>query len=171
MNGMELRPSDDDGVAAVEGEGQYLTFRLGSEVFAMGILAIKEIIEYGEVTPVPMMPPSIRGVINLRGSVLPVIDLAARFGRQAVEVTRRTCIVIVEADIDGEQQDVGLIVDAVIAVTEITGDEIEPPPAFGAGIRSDFIRGMGKVDGRFIIILHLDRLLSIDDLTLLLENG
>lgn len=143
---------------------QYLTFLLGSEVFAIGILVIKEIIEYGNVTVVPMMPGFVRGVINLRGSVVPVIDLAARFGRKPVQQTRRTCIVIIEIEADGERQDVGVVVDAVNAVMEIASDQIEPAPAFGAHIRSDFIRGMGKVADRFVIILDANRVLSLDDL-------
>lgn len=168
MSGREIaRHSTGDAVHDEGDERQYLTFRLSGDVFAIGILTIKEIIEYGDVTQVPMMPPSIRGVINLRGAVVPVIDLAARFGRNAVEVTRRTCIVIIEAHLDGEYQDVGLVVDAVNAVTEIPRDQIEPVPAFGAKIRTDFIRGMGKVDGRFVIILNLDRVMSTDDLALL----
>ena len=150
---------------------QYLTFMLGGEVFAIGILAIKEIIEYGGVTVVPMMPEFIRGVINLRGAVVPVVDLSARFGRKPVEQTRRTCIVIIEVEADGGRQDIGVVVDAVNAVLEIAPDQIEPPPAFGARIRSDFIYGMGKVDGRFVIILNVNRVLSMDDLALLEQMG
>lgn len=146
---------------------QYLNFLLGGEVYAIGILAIKEIIEYGHVTVVPMMPGYVRGVINLRGSVVPVVDLAARFGRGPVERTRRTCIIIVEVEDEGEQQDIGLVVDAVNAVVEIADDQIEPPPAFGAHIRSDFIQGMGKIDERFVIILNVDKVLSTADLAAL----
>lgn len=146
---------------------QFLTFLLSDETFAMGILAIKEIIEFGHVTVVPMMPSFVRGVINLRGSVVPVVDLSARFGRQPVQRTRRTCVIIVEvADEDGSQ-DIGLVVDAVNAVVEIEEDQIEPPPAFGAGIRSDFIEGMGKFNDRFVIILKPDKVLSTSDLALL----
>jgi purine-binding chemotaxis protein CheW len=143
---------------------QYLTFMLGGEVFAIGILAIKEIIEYGSLTVVPMMPDFVRGVINLRGAVVPVVDLAARFGRVPEPTTRRTCIVIVEMLADGERQDVGVVVDAVNAVLEIGPEQIVPPPAFGARIRTDFIRGMGKVGGKFVIMLDVDRVLSMDDL-------
>lgn len=141
---------------------QYLTFLLGGEPFAVGIMLVKEIIEYGRVTPVPMMPPWIRGVINLRGAVVPVLDLAARFGRPLAEVTRRTCIVVVEIN-DGERRDVGVVVDAVSAVLDIAAADIEPPPEMGAGIRSEFIRGMGKIDGRFVIILEAERVLSDRD--------
>lgn len=146
---------------------QYLTFMLGGEVFAIGILAIKEIIEYGNLTEVPMMPDYIRGVINLRGSVVPVVDLSARFGRKSTELTRRTCIVIIEVATGEEKQVVGVVVDAVNEVLEIPPEEIEAPPAFGARIRTDFIRGMGKVNGRFVIILNVGNVLSLDDLALL----
>jgi len=152
---------------AVADQQQYLTFMLGGEMFAIGILAIKEIIEYGNLTAVPMMPEFIRGVINLRGAVVPVIDLSARFGRKSTDVTRRTCIVIIEVESDNEKQDLGVVVDAVNEVLEIPQDQIEPPPAFGARIRTDFIRGMGKVGGRFVIILNVGNVLSIEDITVL----
>jgi purine-binding chemotaxis protein CheW len=139
---------------------QYLTFMLNGETFAIGILAIKEIIEFGGVTPVPMMPPTIRGVINLRGAVVPVLDLAVRFGRPAAAVTKRTCIVIVElAGTDG-QLVIGVLVDAVNAVLDIPASEIEPAPSFGARIRTEFIAGMGKVQGKFVIVLDVANVLS-----------
>lgn len=146
---------------------QYLTFVLGGEMFAIGILAIKEIIEFQGLTSVPMMPPCVRGVINLRGAVVPVIDLAARFGRPAAAVTRRTCIVIVEtaSESDGERHVVGVIVDVVNEVLEIDAADIEPAPSFGTRIRTDFIRGMGKVRGRFVVLLDTDHVLSLDELS------
>lgn len=150
-------------------EAQYLTFMLSGEMFAIGILGIKEILEYGQLTSVPMMPAFVRGVINLRGAVVPVIDLSARFGRHNAEVTRRSCIVIIEADSDGNTQDIGLMVDSVSAVLEIARSEIEPPPAFGAKIRADFISGMAKVNGAFVIVLNVDQVLSVDEMTLLSE--
>jgi purine-binding chemotaxis protein CheW len=137
---------------------------LGGEAFAIRILAIREIIEYGGLTEVPMMPASIKGVINLRGAVVPVVDLAVRFNRQPGEVTKRTCIVIVEMESEGEQQVIGLIVDAVNAVLEIPSADIEPAPSFGAKIRTDFIAGMGKVNGKFIILLDIDKVLSAEEL-------
>ena len=143
---------------------QYLTFQVGSESFAIAILGIKEIIEYAGLTEVPLMPECIRGVINVRGSVVPVLDLSARFGRKVAAITRRTCIVIVEVESDGERHDMGVIVDAVNAVLEIPLSQIEPPPAFGAKIRTDFIAGMGKVDGRFVILLNIDQVLSTDEI-------
>jgi len=149
---------------------QYLTFQLDGEMFAIGILAIKEIIEYGDLTTVPMMPRSVRGVINLRGAVVPVIDLQARFGRPPAVIGRRTCIVIVEVQSQSEQQQViGVVVDAVNEVLDIAASDIEPPPAFGAQIRADFIRGMGKVRGRFVVLLDLDNTLSAEELATLPE--
>ena len=143
---------------------QYLTFMLAGEMFAIGILTIKEIIEYSNLTPVPMMPPSVRGVINLRGAVVPVMDLLARFGKPPSPVTKRSCIVIVEVASGDERQVIGVAVDAVNEVLDIAPADIEPPPAFGARIRSDFIHGMGKVKGKFVILLDLDHALSMDEL-------
>lgn len=148
----ETQSTTADPASVVQSQ-QYLTFVLAGEVFAIGILAIKEIIEYANPTGVPMMPEYLRGVINLRGLVVPVVDLAVRFGRPASPVTKRTCIVIVEIELDGERYDIGAVVDAVNAVVEIPSSEIEPPPSFGARIRADFIAGMGKIDGRFVILL------------------
>jgi purine-binding chemotaxis protein CheW len=156
---------------AIPDHSQYLTFMLGGEMFTIGILSVKEIIGYGGLTEVPMMPPCVRGVINLRGAVVPVMDLSARFGREATAVTRRTCIIIVELDKGGEQRVIGVIVDAVNAVLEIAAADIEPAPAFGAKIRTDFIEGMGKVNGRFVILLAVDRVLSLDELGAVADLG
>ena len=158
-------------VAVQKEEEQYLTFLLGSEMFAMDILGIKEIIEYGNLTSVPMMPDFIRGVINLRGSVVPVVDLSARFGRPASAVTRRTCIVIIEADNEGEKQDIGVVVDSVSEVLEIPADQIEPAPSFGAKIRADFISGMGKIKDKFVIILDAGKVLSVNEMAMLSAAG
>lgn len=152
---------------ADEEQLQYLTFLLGGETFAIGILNIKEIIEYGNVTTVPMMPDFVKGVINLRGAVVPVIDLAMRFSRPPSPVSRRTCIVLIEVEADGERYNIGVTVDAVNEVLEIARSEIEPPPAFGARIRSDFIGGMGKIDGKFVIILDADKVLSVNEMAAL----
>jgi len=158
-------------ITSVENQQQYLTFMLGGEIFAIGILNIKEIIEYGSLTTVPMMPDFIRGVINLRGAVVPVIDLSVRFGRTSPEVTRRTCIVIIEVETEGEKQDIGVTVDTVNEVLEIPAADIEPPPAFGAKVRADFINGMGKVNDKFVIILNADNVLSVDEMAMLSQAG
>jgi purine-binding chemotaxis protein CheW len=157
--------------AGHEQQGQYLTFMLGGEIFAIGILSIKEIIEYGNLTEVPRMPEFIRGVINLRGAVVPVIDLGSRFGKQQSAVSRRTCIVIIEVSHEEEQHVVGVMVDAVNEVLDISPGEIEPAPSFGAKIRADFIRGMGKVNGKFVIILDVDHVLSMDEMSSLAGVG
>ncbi|MDY0013592.1 MAG: chemotaxis protein CheW [Rhodocyclaceae bacterium] len=175
MNDLVKAPGGPAAVARTGAGGgethQYLTFTLGGEMFAVGILNVKEIIEYGHLTEIPMMPSFIRGVINLRGAVVPVIDLAARFGGKASEVQRRTCIVIVEVTQADVRQDIGIMVDAVSEVLEIQAAEIEPPPSFGARIRADFIAGMGKVDGRFVIILEIQKVLSVDEMAMLADVG
>jgi len=158
------------GQATTAEDQQYLTFLLSGEMFAIAILNIKEIIEYGNLTEVPMMPGFIRGVINLRGSVVPVVDLSARFGRDKTEVSRRTCIVIIEVEGSDESKlDIGVMVDSVSEVLEIPRSEIEPPPAFGAKIRVDFMHGMGKVAGKFVIILNAEKVLSVGELSMLGE--
>ena len=148
---------------------QYLTFSLSVEMFAIGIQRVREIIEYDNVTTVPMMPSFVRGVINLRGSVVPVIDLSARFGRAVSEVHRRTCIVIIEVEHEGVEQELGVVVDAVSEVLEIPREDIEPAPTFGANIRTDFISGMGKVRGRFVILLNVDRVLAVEEMAMLTQ--
>jgi len=158
-------------LSAAQEPQQYLTFMLGGEVFAIGILHIKEIIEYGQLTTVPMMPDFIRGVINLRGAVVPVVDLASRFGGKPSAITRRSCIVILELRIGDDTQVIGVVVDAVNEVLEIAAGDIEPPPAFGTRIRTDFIQGMGKVQEKFIILLNVDSVLSADDFALLGQTG
>lgn len=159
--------------AAVEqperGASQYLTFLLDGEAFAVDILNIREIIEFGNLTTVPLMPEFIRGVINLRGAVVPVVDLANRLGRPVGAVTRRTCIVILDvhttpASVNAAHT-LGMVVDVVNEVLEIDHADIEPAPAFGTHIRSDFISGMGKMGSGFVIILDANRVLSVDEMT------
>jgi purine-binding chemotaxis protein CheW len=151
------------------GTQQYLTFLLGGEMFAVAILNVKEIIEFGSLTSIPMMPSFIRGVINLRGAVVPVIDLSCRFGNQPSAVARRTCIVIIELQEGDQKHDIGVMVDAVSEVLEISQAEIEPAPAFGARIRADFINGMGKINGKFVIILSVAKVLSTEEISMLTQ--
>jgi len=149
---------------------QFLTFMLGEERYAVGILHIKEIIEYGSLATVPMMPDCVRGVINLRGAVVPVMDLSARFGRGQSVIGKRSCIVIVEAGGE-EKQVLGMLVDAVNAVVEIGAEDIEPAPSFGTRIRPDFIAGMGKYNGRFVILLDIERVLSSEEIVDMARAG
>lgn len=145
--------------------GQYLTFQVTGQTYAMRIAAIKEIIEYGSMTSIPLMPTFIRGVINLRGAVVPVIDLAARMGFAPAQPSRRTCIVIVEMHNDGEVFEMGVVVDGVSEVLELPAQDLEPPPSFGAKVRSDFIEAMARIRGQFVIVLRLEQVLSIDEVS------
>lgn len=148
-------------VQTAAGQVQYLTFQLAGEEFAFGILRVKEILEYDTITRVPNAPATVRGVINLRGSVVPVVDLALLFGLPATAVTRRTCIVIVEARVDERDLVMGVLADAVSQVIDLGPDAIEPPPAFGSRVRVEYLTGMGKLDARkFVLILDIDRLLG-----------
>lgn len=158
------KPAQEHGRTALQHRHLYLTFTLGSEIFAIEILCIREIIEYLPPTAVPMMPPSLRGVINVRGGVVPVIDLAVRFGWTPTSVGRRTSIVIVEIQHNGEKHVVGLVVDRVNAVTEIKDGDIDTAPVFGARIDTDFITGMARQEGHFVIILNIERTLSVAEL-------
>lgn len=144
---------------------QYLTFQLCGETFAIGILAIKELLEYMPMTQVPMMPSFVRGVMNLRGAVVPIIDLSVRFGKGETSVQRRTCVVIVEVEHEAQQQYIGILVDAVHEVLAIPDDDIVAAPHFGNHIRSDFIAGMAKVQNKFVVLLDLSHALSIAEMT------
>lgn len=143
---------------------QYLTFLIAGEEYAVGILRVKEIIEHEPMTRLPAAPPSIRGVINLRGAVVPVVDLAVKFGLPALEVTRRTCFVIVELVDSGERTVVGLMADAVSQVVDLPPEEIEPPPSFGTLAHAEHLLGLGKLGSGFALILDLDRLLADGEL-------
>ena len=147
-----------------ERRDQYLAFSMGGETFAMEIRSIREVIQYDGLTQVPLMPPFLRGVINLRGAVVPVIDLCVRFGRAALPVTRRSCVVILEVSGEDGTAVLGVMVDNVSEVLEIGASEIEPAPAFGSDIRADFIRGVGKVAGKFILILDANHALCVEEL-------
>jgi purine-binding chemotaxis protein CheW len=146
-------------------QSQYLGFQVAGEEYAVGILRVKEILEYEVVTRVPMTPPSIRGVINLRGSVVPVVDLAVKLGMPGSAVTKRTCIVIVEVKLADEAAVIGVIADSVSQVLDLPASEIQPPPSFGTRVHVDYLVGMGRADKKFVLILDIDRVLSEDELT------
>jgi purine-binding chemotaxis protein CheW len=149
---------------------QYLTFSLGDEVFAMDIRCVREIIQHGNMTMVPLMPEFVRGVINLRGSVVPVIDLQSRFGRARAQIGKKTCVVIFDATIADEKVELGLLVDSVSEVIDIAQSNVEPPPQFGTSIRRDFVHGIGKVGQAFIVILAPERALDINEMAALAEK-
>ena len=141
-------------------QAQYLTFLIADEEYAIGILRMKEIIEFDTLTKLPAAPPGVRGVMNLRGSVVPVVDLAVRFGLGERPITRRTCVIIVEVEVEGEQVVMGIIADSVSQVVDFPPDAIEPPPPFGTRVRMDHLLGMGRLGKKFVLILDVDRVLS-----------
>ena len=149
---------------------QYLTFGLGDEVFALETGCVREVIELVPVTRIPKTPPFLRGVINLRGHAVPVVDLRIKFDMPTVADTVNTCIIIVDVEVEGEYCSMGAIVDSVREVFEMTSDQINPPPRMGASIRADFIRGMGKQNEEFIMILDIAKVFSQEELALVLEN-
>ncbi len=143
---------------------KYLTFLLPGKVYAVSIMKVKEIIEYGNVIDVPMMPDFINGAINLRGQVIPVIDLNVRLGGDTADVTRRSCIVVVDLLLASKIMKVGLLVDAVSKVVDFQESQIDDAPSFNGNINTDYIDGMGKTEDGFIIILNIDSLLSMSDM-------
>ena len=143
---------------------QYLTFTLDGETFATEISQVREVLEYSHVTRVPRTPEFMRGVINLRGNVVPVVDLRLQFGMPAVEPTIDTCIVIVEVAIDDQPTVLGALADSVQEVIELRDDQQEPAPRLGTRIDTDFIQAMGRHDDRFVIILDMDRVFSVDEI-------
>jgi purine-binding chemotaxis protein CheW len=148
-------------------DSQYLTFIISDEEFAVPIMRVKEIIEYQSLTQVPMVPDFIAGAVNLRGAVVPVINLALKFGMTAKPINRRSCIVIMEIQQADELVVLGILVDKVLQVFDIPDSDIEPAPTFGAQIKTEFIQGMGRVDEQFIIILSINDVLSLNEVSVL----
>lgn len=144
---------------------QYLTFFIAEEEYAVGILKVREILEYETLTRVPGAPAAVRGVINLRGSVVPVVDLAVKFGLPEGEVTRRTCVVIVEVENAGEKTVMGVIADAISQVVDLPAEAIEPPPNFGTKVNLDYLIGMGRNNNKFLLVLDIDKVLSLAELS------
>ncbi|HAM53443.1 MAG TPA: chemotaxis protein CheW [Nitrospiraceae bacterium] len=153
-------------VTGIEETTQYLTFKLDDEVFATDISKVREVLDFTTITKVPRTPEFMRGVINLRGSVVPVVDLRLKFGMSKTEKTVNTCIIIVEVTVDGEKIILGTLADSVQEVLDIEADHIEPAPKIGTRLKTEFIKGMGKRDVHFIIILDIDKIFSTDELTL-----
>jgi len=150
---------------------QYLTFKLEEEIFALDVAKVREILDFTDITKVPQTPDFMRGVINLRGSVVPVVDMRLKFGMSRTEKTVNTCIVVVEVTTEGETTVLGALADSVQEVIELEPAQIEPAPRIGTKLRTDFIRGMGKHDGRFVMILDIDKVFSSDEITLVQEVG
>jgi len=147
-----------------EKEGKYLTFALAEEEYGLEILKVREIIGYLDVTAIPQTPHCVKGVINLRGQVIPVIDLRAKFGMETTDVTEETCIIVVEITHADRTFNTGIIVDRVQEVLDIAGQNIEEAPQFGSSVNTDFLLGMGKVGDSVKILLDIDKVLGGDTL-------
>lgn len=152
-------------------ERQYVTFQLAGDLFGVEVTRSREILNNAQITAVPQTPEYMLGVINLRGHVVPVIDLRLRFGVPVAADTRDTCILVVEVDVEGEPVVIGVKADAVCEVLDLKPEQIEPPPRFGSKLHADFIMGMGQVDGSFMILLDIDRVFNSDELTLVQDLG
>ncbi len=151
-------------VPGITQTSQYLSFKLDEEIYAMDINHVREVLDLTQMTKVPRMPDFMRGVINLRGGVVPVVDLRMKFGLPEVETDLDTCIIIIEVSLDGEETILGILVDSVQEVMSLEPDQIEPPPRIGTRLKTEFIRGMGKKDNEFIIILESQKVFSAEEL-------
>jgi purine-binding chemotaxis protein CheW len=145
---------------------QYLSFKLDEEIFALGIAKVREVLDYTSITKVPKTPDFMRGVINVRGGVVPVVDMRVKFGMSKTEQTVNTCIIIVEIEMESETTILGVLADSVEEVMELDPGQIEPAPKIGTKLRTEFIRGMGKRDEQFIIVLDIDKVFSGEELAL-----
>jgi purine-binding chemotaxis protein CheW len=148
---------------------QYLTFKLEEELFALDIGTVREVLDFTSITKVPQTPDYMRGVINLRGSVVPVVDLRIKFGKTMAEKTVNTCVIIVEVELGGEKAVMGAMADEVQEVLDLEPGQIQPPPCIGTKLNLDFIRGMGKHADQFIIILDIDKVFTIDEVEVVRE--
>ncbi|MBW2187611.1 MAG: purine-binding chemotaxis protein CheW [Deltaproteobacteria bacterium] len=153
-----------------EENNQYLTFNLDGEVFAVGVNKVREVLDFSEVTSIPQTPTYMRGVINLRGSVIPVIDMRSKFGLPAAVETVNTCIIIVEVEMGNETTVLGALVDSVQEVLDMEAEQIEPPPRLGSRMNSDFLHGMGKYDENFVMILNIDKVFSSEELAMVQQD-
>jgi purine-binding chemotaxis protein CheW len=157
-------------ITNIENTGQFLTFVLDEEVYALDIRQVREVLDLSTITKVPRMPEFMKGVINLRGGVVPVVDLRLKFGLKATERTVDTCIIIIEISLDGETTLIGALADSVQEVLDLDQDQIKAPPKIGTRLKTEFIRGMGKKNDRFIIILDIDKVFTSQELTQVSEN-
>ncbi|MFC1549451.1 chemotaxis protein CheW [Nitrospirota bacterium] len=156
---------------AIEQATQYLSFNLSDELFALDISKVREVIEFASITKVPQTPDFMRGVINLRGGVVPVVDLKQKFGMGETEKTINTCVIISEVRIDGDTIVLGAMADAVDEVFDLLPENIEPSPRIGTQLNTEFLKGMGKKDDEFILLLDIDRVFSMDELDLVQQVG
>lgn len=154
-------------VTGVTETSQYLSFKLDQEIYALNISRVREVLDFSDITRVPRMPEFMRGVINLRGGVVPVVDLRLKFGLPSTDKTVDTCIIILEISFEGETTILGALADSVQEVVTLESDEIEPPPRIGTRLNTEFIKGMGKRNDEFVIILDVDRVFSSEELVVI----
>jgi purine-binding chemotaxis protein CheW len=152
---------------ALELTNQYLTFKLDSDLFAVDVSKAREVLDFAEVTRVPQTPDYMLGVINLRGSVVPVINLRRKFGMKEAERTVDTCIIVIDIEVNDDTVVVGVVADAVQEVLDLDAGQIEPPPRLGTRLNTEFIKGMGSLDGQFIILLDIDRVFTVEELAVI----
>lgn len=150
-------------VTGITETSQYLTFKLDQETYALDITQVREVLDFSEITKVPRMPDFMRGVINLRGGVVPVVDLRLKFGMSRTEKTVDTCVIIIDLAIEGETTLLGALADSVQEVMTMEPDQIVPPPKIGTRLNTEFIKGMGKKNDEFVIIIDIDRIFSLDE--------
>ncbi len=158
-------------VTGISETTQYLTFKLEDEVFALDISEVREVLDFTTVTKVPRTPEFMRGVINLRGNVVPVVDMRLKFGMSRTEKTVNTCIIIVEISIEGEKAVLGALADSVQEVIDLEPEQIEPAPRIGTKLSTEFIKGMGKRNDHFVILLDIDRIFSADEITMVMDSA
>ncbi len=164
----ELQKTMDQAVKVMaDREGKYLTFSMADEEYGIGILKIKEIIGMMPITTVPQTPEFVKGVINLRGKVIPVIDLRLRFGMESIDYTDRTCIIVVEIEGTAGTVQIGIVVDAVSEVLNVNGEDVEETPTFGAKLNTEYILGMAKMEGSVRILFDIDKVLSVEEISVL----
>jgi purine-binding chemotaxis protein CheW len=163
----EIKMMDQAVKAVANREGKYLTFVLAGEEYGIGILKVKEIIGIMAITTVPQTPAYMKGVINLRGKVIPIVDLRVKFGMDAIDYTEKTCIIVVEIANSGQKVMIGVLVDCVSEVLNIKGGDIEDAPNFGSRLNTNYILGMAKTGGRVKILLDIDRVLSVEEMGVL----
>ncbi len=157
-------------VTGITETSQYLTFKLDQEIYALDITQVREVLDFSEITKVPRMPDFMRGVINLRGGVVPVVDLRLKFGMTRTEKTVDTCVIIIDLAIEGETTLLGALADSVQEVMTMEPDQISPPPRIGTRLDTEFIKGMGKKNDEFVIIVDIDKVFSLDEVAVLQTN-
>lgn len=171
MNQVETGEKVETSRTLLARAGKYLTFRLAEEAYGLSIMKVQEIIGMMKITRVPRVPAFIRGVVNLRGRVIPVVDLRLKFGLEQIESTERTCIIVLQIKKGDQEITVGVLVDEVSEVMDLIDDQVEPPPTFGTQVNAGFLIGVGKVEEKVLMLLDIDKVLTTDEMTNMKKVG